>query len=156
MRLLLAVAIILVALILPFIPAESSYATDNTSIAIGFSENISIGDITVSAGDSFTASIRDAMKGALQDVLDSTVGKIISLGFSLVAIIILSIWAFKSRYPVAFQLLAGVSLIVGFRWYDSFGTTDALAISLALIAFSFCMAGTALYTMLAAPKESEE
>jgi len=86
----------------------------------------------------------------------SNASAILAIVAIIAAIFLLAIWAFKSRYPVAFMLLSGVSLISGFRWYDAFGTTEALAFSLALIVFSFCMAGTALYTMLSAPRESKE
>jgi len=45
--------------------ARPAFATDNTSIAIGFSENISFGTISVSAGDSFSDAMQEAMEGAV-------------------------------------------------------------------------------------------
>lgn len=77
----------------------------------------------------------------------------ISLGFSLVAIILLCIWAFKAKYELAFMLLFGVSIITAFRWYDVFDTTDALAVSLILLVFSFLMGGVGLMTMFGRLKE---
>ena len=69
--------------------------------------------------------------------------------FTMVLPIIgLSYWAFKTKYPVAFQLLAGVTLIIGFEWFDVFESNSALAVSLALIVFSIVMAITALFLMM--------
>lgn len=71
----------------------------------------------------------------------------ISLLFALIIIVILAVWAFKSKYPLAFMLLFAASFITSLAVFDVFDTTEALTISLIGIVFSFCMGGAGLMTM---------
>jgi membrane protein implicated in regulation of membrane protease activity len=70
-----------------------------------------------------------------------------SLGFALIAIVFLTIWGFKTKYPIAFIMAFGVSLISAFAWYDVFDTNEALTVSIALIFYSFSMAGAGLFSI---------
>lgn len=71
----------------------------------------------------------------------------------LLPLVLICIWAFWSKYPVAYQLLSGISLITGFEWFDTFGTDSALVFSFVLIVFSILMAFTAIYLMFTPKKE---
>lgn len=73
----------------------------------------------------------------------------------LIPLVALALWAFKTQYPVSFELLFGYSMIAGLKWFDAFPTDYGLAFSLVLIVFSLCMAGAALYAMFAPRKENE-
>ena len=80
----------------------------------------------------------------------------ISLGFSLIVIVLLCIWAFKAKYELAFMFLFAVSMITSFRWYDVLKTDDALTISLMLMVFSLCMGGVGLMVMFGRVKKNDD
>ncbi len=60
-----------------------------------------------------------------------------SLGFAIIAIILLSLWGFKKFSPLAWAFNFAVSLITGLVWYDVFDTNEALVVSMFMIVFAF-------------------
>jgi len=66
-----------------------------------------------------------------------------------------AIMAWKTKYPVFFELCFALSFVAAFRWYDVFGTTDALAVSLVLMVFAIVCAGAAFNAMFNAPREGK-
>jgi hypothetical protein len=72
---------------------------------------------------------------------------VISLLFSLIVIIVLTVWGIRTKYPLAFQLCFGVAIVTAWRWYDVFDTVESLAISVIILIYAFIMAGAALTAM---------
>ena len=116
-----------------------SYESDNVTYSADYAE-ASIGG--------------DGMTGITEQM--SIFNQYFAILPALAAIIMLSIWAYKTKYPVAFVTCFGVSLVAGLWWFNEFGDSMSLAISLALIVYSLYMAGTALWSMFAPPEENEE
>lgn len=77
--------------------------------------------------------------------------------FLLVLVLVaLSILAFWSRIAVLFMVCFGLSMVCGLRWFDTFKTDDALAVSLALIFYSIVCAGLALAYVIPRKEIKEE
>lgn len=65
----------------------------------------------------------------------------ISLGLSLAALVILSWLAYWRWSAVIFMLTAGVSITIGFQWYDTFTSWTGISISLMFIVYAIlCVA----------------
>jgi hypothetical protein len=69
------------------------------------------------------------------------------------ALVFFSLLAFWRRNPVLFMIAAGVAILLGFSWWDTYPTDTGLGISLMLIVFSFTLVGFAFrYVFWAKPK----
>ncbi len=58
------------------------------------------------------------------------------IALGLVLLIFFSVLAFWRENAVLFYLIAGIALITGLTWYDTYGTPEGMTISLCLIAYS--------------------
>ena len=89
---------------------------------------------------------------------DNMVAEAITNAFSsfasIIIIVVLTVWGIKTHYPLAFTLCFPVTLFTGLRWYDVFNTPESLAVSVALIFYSFIMAGSAIFAMFV-PEDKE-
>jgi len=66
------------------------------------------------------------------------------IGFSLLFLLGMSWLAFWKPNDVLFMILAGVSIVFGFYWYDTFSTNLGLAMGLMLFAYALFCVGMAL------------
>lgn len=104
----------------------------------------SIGGVALSDIATAVQANADAIN-ALAASLDF--GDYLQMLLMLLPVIALSIWAIRSKYPVAFQVLFGVTLVVAFEWYNVFNNNVALTVSVAIMIYAFAMGATALYLM---------
>lgn len=61
----------------------------------------------------------------------------------IVPIVIMSALAFWRLNAVLFMITAGMSVIMGFYWYDALANDAALAVGLMLVAYGFLCVGFA-------------
>ena len=66
-----------------------------------------------------------------------------SLILPLAAMVLFSVIAFWKYNALTFMMVAGLSIMSGFYWYDVFTDDTGLSISLVLIAYSFVCVGFA-------------
>jgi len=65
--------------------------------------------------------------------------------------------AFWQKNAVLFLLTAGLALITGLSWYDSYGSSRGLTISLILIAYSIvCLIATGRCLFISTQTDEEE
>ena len=124
-------------------PADKIFASDVTA-------NQTF-DIYVEGGEWADSFLGSVVSGASSfNDISGSVSSMVQMAVMVVPLIGLCFWAFKSQYPVAFQLLSGVTLVIAFQWYNVFRSDSALAFSLAMIVFALVMAITALFLMFKA------
>lgn len=66
----------------------------------------------------------------------------------LIPLIFLSFLAFWRPTALLFMLVAGISLMTGLAWFDTYGTSMGLTIALMLIVYSFASVGYAYKCLL--------
>jgi len=66
-----------------------------------------------------------------------------SMALSLSLVAIVTFLAFWRANAVLFMIAAGVSVVLGLTWYDTYGTNIGLTCSLMLIAYTFYCLGMA-------------
>ncbi|GAH36200.1 unnamed protein product, partial [marine sediment metagenome] len=65
------------------------------------------------------------------------------IGFGVLLLIGLSVWAFWRLNPILFMITAAIAIMLGLYWYDAFTNNLGLALSLMLILYSFVCIGFA-------------
>lgn len=120
MKVLIIVAFIILvaALSFVFIPNGRSYATDNTTVGIGFSQNITIGDITVGPSEALVTLIDNAVDGVVQGYENSMSNLVSALKFGagvflVLGMLVIALW----RQKVFLHAVAGiVAFFIGITW----------------------------------------
>ena len=65
------------------------------------------------------------------------------IALTLGVLMIVSVLAFWRPNPILFMVMAGISIALGFNWYDVYLTNLGLTVGLMLIAFSLYCIGMA-------------